>query len=127
MHTGFFDVLHDAADDHVSAVGQRVDIDFGGFFQELVDQHRARGAHQRCLRHVFLHGVDVVGDHHGAATEHVAGANQHGQSDFSGDTRGFFRNKRGAIARLRNFQLIQQGARSGDDLPQGRSIPERCR
>jgi len=41
MNTGFFDVLHDAADHDVRAVGQRVDIDFDRIFQEMVDQHRA--------------------------------------------------------------------------------------
>ncbi len=41
MNTGLFDVLHDAADHDVLAVGQRVDIDFDRIFQEMVDQHRA--------------------------------------------------------------------------------------
>ncbi len=92
------------------AIGKRVDIDFRGFFQELVDQHGARGAHQGSLRNIFLHGVDVVGDDHGPATKHVAGANQHGQTDFPCNSGSFFRHKRGAVAWLGNFQLIEEAA-----------------
>ena len=41
MDAGFFDVLHDAADDYVFSVGERVDVDFDRVFEEVVDQHRA--------------------------------------------------------------------------------------
>ena len=34
------DVLHDAGHDHLLAVGNGVDVDLGGVFQEAVDQHR---------------------------------------------------------------------------------------
>ena len=88
MHAGFFDVLHDAADDHFGAVGEGVDVDFGGFFQKLIDEHGTRGTHHGGLRYVFLHGIDVVGDDHRPAAENVAGANQHGQADFARDPRG---------------------------------------
>jgi hypothetical protein len=40
VHAGFLDVLHDAGDQHVLAVGERVHVDFGGVFEEAVDQHR---------------------------------------------------------------------------------------
>ena len=45
VHASFFDVLHDSADDDSMAVGERVNVNFGGFFEELIDQHRTRGAH----------------------------------------------------------------------------------
>src|SRR2546422_4462948 len=37
---------------YVRAVGQRVHVHLGSGFQELVDQHWPRRAHQRRLRHV---------------------------------------------------------------------------
>ncbi len=40
MNAGFFDVLHDSADDDVFAVGERVDIDFNRVFEKVIDQHR---------------------------------------------------------------------------------------
>ena len=110
MHAGFFDVLHDAADNHIRAVGERVHVHFRGFFKELVDQHGARRAHQSGLRHVVLHGVDVIGDDHGTAAEHVARAHQHRQTNFPGYTRGFLGNQRRRVARLRNLQFFKKAA-----------------
>ena len=83
VDAGLFDVFHDAADDHIFAVGERIDVDFGGFLEELVDQNGPRRAHQRGPRDIFLHRVEIVGDDHGAATQHVTGAHQDGQSDLA--------------------------------------------
>ena len=44
MHAGLFDVLHDAADVHLVAVRQGVDVDLDGVFQELVYEDRVVGA-----------------------------------------------------------------------------------
>ena len=41
VNAGFFDVLHDSADDDVFAVGERVHVDFDRVFEEVIDQHRA--------------------------------------------------------------------------------------
>ena len=43
MHAGLLDVLHDAADDGISAVGDGIHIHFDGIFQKFVDQHRMLG------------------------------------------------------------------------------------
>ncbi len=110
MHAGFFDVLHDAADDHAVAVGEGVHINFGGLFEELIDEHGASRAHQRGLRDVFLHGVGVVSDDHCTSAENVAGADEYRQANFAREARGFFRDKCGRVARLRNFQFVEQPA-----------------
>src|ERR1700687_927801 len=112
MHAGLLDVLHDAADDDIGAVGERVNVHLGGFFEELVDEDGAGGSHHGGLRDIFLHGVDVVGNDHGAATQDVAGANEDGKADFTGHARGFFGHERGTIARLRNAQLVEQTAKA---------------
>ena len=44
MDAGFLDVLHDAGDEDVLAVGEAVDIDFDGVGQIAVEQQRALGA-----------------------------------------------------------------------------------
>ena len=41
MNAGFLDVLHDAGDEGVLAVGETIDVDFGGIGQIAVDQQRA--------------------------------------------------------------------------------------
>ncbi len=52
MHAGLFDVFHDAADQHVLAVADRIDVHLDGQIQKAIQQHRA------VIRH--LHGVDHV-------------------------------------------------------------------
>ena len=44
MNARFFDVLHDAGDQNIFAIAQRIDIDFSGILEESIDQHRARSA-----------------------------------------------------------------------------------
>ena len=103
MHAGLFDVFHDAANHHIVAVGDGVHVHFGRFFQELIDQHGTRRTHQRRLRHIFLNGIQIVGDHHGAPAQNVTRAHQDREANIRGDPRGFFRHQRRTIFRLRNF------------------------
>src|SRR5580692_7938988 len=111
VHPGFFDVLHDAANDDIFPVGESIDIDFRGFFEKLINQNRPRGAHHRGLCDVLLHRVYVVGDDHGAPAENVAWADKNRHADFGGNARRFFRNQRGAVAGLRYLQFFEQTAK----------------
>ncbi len=92
------------------AVRERVHVYFGRLFQELIDQYRPRRAHERCLRDIFLHSVHVIGDHHGAATQHVTRPHQHRQTNFGGNARRLFGHQRGRVSRLRDSQFLQQAA-----------------
>ena len=40
MHAGLFDVFHDACDQHLLAIGDRIHVHFDGIVQEAVEQHR---------------------------------------------------------------------------------------
>ena len=40
MNAGFFDVLHDRADDRDLAVGDAIDIHLGRVFEKAIDQDR---------------------------------------------------------------------------------------
>ena len=81
MDAGFLDVFHNAADVQLLAVKQRIDIDFDGILQELIDQQRggqtARdhsiglGLGKRAI-HVLVELLVVINDFHAAATENVA-------------------------------------------------------
>ena len=109
VHAGFFDVLHDAGDQHgAGGIGKRVDVHFGGVFQEPVDQHRAVLREDHRLLHVAAHGVFVVGDHHGAPAQHVAGAHQHREADGARHRAGLFHVGRRAVRGRRNLQVVQQ-------------------
>ena len=86
MHARFLDMLHDAADVEFLAVEQRIDINFDGVLQELVDKQR--GGQTPGDDHIGLRLVErtadvlfelviVVHDFHTAAAEHIARADQH--------------------------------------------------
>src|ERR1700740_1001242 len=103
-------MLHDSADDHAVAIGEGVNVNLGGFFEELIDEYGAGGTHACGLRNVFLYGVGVVSNDHGASPKNVAGANENGQANFGGEPRGFFWHESGRVARLGNFQFVEQAA-----------------
>src|SRR3546814_9488116 len=46
MYTGFLDVLHDAADHDILAVGECIGVDLDGVVEEAVEQYR-RSAERR--------------------------------------------------------------------------------
>ncbi len=90
MHTGLFDVFHDAADVQLVTVEQRVDVDLDRVLQELVDEQRRRQApgHHRVglgfverAVHILFELRVVVDDFHAAAAEHVARAHEHRVAD----------------------------------------------
>ena len=78
VDAGLLDVLHHAGDDHLVAVGDGVDVDFRGFFQEAVDQHRLSLGDQEGGGHETLELGGVVADLHRPAAEHETGPHQAG-------------------------------------------------
>ncbi len=89
VDAGLFDVLHDAGDDDVGSVAEGVHVYFGRVFEEVVDED---GALLRIFdggRHVLADFGVVVGDDHGAAAEHVAGADEDGIADAVCPGQGF--------------------------------------
>ena len=108
MHARLFDVLHDACDQHVFAIRERIHVHFRGVFQKPVDQHRAILREGHRLAHVFAHGVFVVGDHHGAPAQHIAGPHQHGIPDPPRDGACLLRAGRRAVLRRRYAQIVEQ-------------------
>src|SRR6266576_962394 len=108
VDAGFLDVLHDAGDDNVFAVGESVDIDFNSVFEEVVDEDGTVLRVFDCFFHVAADGVFVVGDDHGASTEHIGGTDQHGISDAFGAFNGFFQGGRHGTGRLGNLKFIEQ-------------------
>ncbi len=108
MHAGLLDVLHDAGDQHVVAVAERVHVHFGGVFQEAVDQHRAILREGDRFAHVLAHHLLVVGDHHGAPAQHVAGPHQHRIADARGHRAGLFDAGGGAVVGAGNLQVVEQ-------------------
>src|SRR3546814_5293655 len=72
MHTGFLDVLHDAADHDILAVSKCIDVDLDGVVEEAVEQYRRVIRDLHGLAHVALEIVVIVDDFHCPAAQHVA-------------------------------------------------------
>ena len=75
MHACLLDVLHDASNQHIFAITDRIDIDLDGIIEESIKQYRSivRDFH-RCLHIVFEVSL-VMHDLHRTATEHIRGTN----------------------------------------------------
>jgi hypothetical protein len=72
--------------------------------------------------HVF-----VVGDHHGAAAQHVAGPHQHRIADAPRDRAGFFHAGRRAVGGAGNGKIVEQLAEQLAVFGQVDVLPGRCR
>ena len=100
-------MLQDAADVYLFAIAQGVDIGLNRALQEAVQIHRVVGADARSLAHVIAQMLGIVGDHHAAATQHVARTHQQRVADVRGHGLGLL--KRGCLTRRRihNAQLVE--------------------
>ena len=83
MHARLFDVFHDAADQHVLAVADGIDVHFDGEIQESIEQHRTVVRHLHGVGHVLAQVILVEHHLHGAAAEHVARAHHQRKPDFA--------------------------------------------
>ena len=96
VHAGLLDVLHDAADQHVLAVADRIDVHLDGDVEEPVEQHRAVVGHLHRVVHVGAQVVLVVDDFHGAAAEHVGRPHHQRKADLARQRDGLLLGARGA-------------------------------
>ena len=78
MNTGLLNVFHHTADEHLLAIANRVDIAFNGIVEKSIQQHRRFVADLDCFAHVTFQIALLMHDFHGAATQHIAGANHQG-------------------------------------------------
>ena len=108
MNAGFLDVLHDAGDEDVLAVADRVDIDLDGIGEIAVDQHRAVARDDHRLGDVALELGIVLDDFHGAAAQHIGRADHHGEADALGDLLRFGAGIGDAVLGLAQFQFLEE-------------------
>ncbi len=109
VDAGFFDVLHDGADDGRFAVADAIDIDLGGVFEEAVHEHGAVGRGLDGVLHVVGEFGVAIDDLHGAAAEHEAGAHEAGVADLRGDGQGLLQRGGGAAGGLVEAKVVEQG------------------
>ena len=90
MHAGLFDVLHDAGNVDVCAVGQCVDINFDRANKVTVQQDGVVARHGDGLGHIAFKLFVRTDDFHGAATQNVGWADHQRIAHISGDGEGLF-------------------------------------
>jgi hypothetical protein len=108
VHAGFFDVLHDSHDDHVIAIGDRIDIDLDGIFEESIDQDRLALGDDKGFGDKPIELGVVVADFHGSATEDKAGSDQAGKTDFLYFGSGLLHVSSDAVCRLFEMQFLDE-------------------
>src|SRR5690554_1857279 len=84
MDPGPLDMLHDPADQDISPVADRIDVDLDSVSEERVDQHRMRPAHPDSLFDVTLKFGLVMDDLHRPPAEDVRRPDQHRVADRAG-------------------------------------------
>ena len=117
MDAGLLDMLHDAGDEGVAAVGDAVDVDLDGVGQIAVDQERPLVRHCEFrrpvegggeTRHVAIELGAVVDDLHGPPAQHIGRPDHDRIADLVGDGAGALRAGRDAAARLADPQAVEQ-------------------
>ena len=113
MDAGLLDVLHDGADHGGVAVGDTVDVNFGGVLEEAVDEDGTIGSDVGGVLNVGAKFVVVVDDHHTASAEDEAGADENREANAVCDGDGFVLRNRGASFGLLEADLVEEG---GEEL-----------
>ena len=61
VDAGLLDVLHDAGDDHVLRIAERIDVHLDGVLEEVIDQHRPLLRIFDRLAHVARNCLGIIG------------------------------------------------------------------
>ena len=108
MHARLLDVFHHARHDHVLAVGNCIDVDFGGVFQKTIDQHRLTLGHDERFGNVPFELRLVVANLHRSPAQHETGSDQCGEAHFDRFASGLLHGAGDRVGRLFQTQLFQQ-------------------
>ncbi len=83
-------MLHDAADNNVSAIRDGIDVHFNGGIQEMVEKNGCVITGLHGFTHVAFKLLLVVYDFHRAAAQNIRGANYQRVADARRARDGFF-------------------------------------
>ena len=85
-----FHVFHDGADNGVLAIADAVHVEFGGVFEEAIDKDWLAFANGGGFFHELAEVLFLIDDHHAAAAENEARANENRVTDLIDNGEGFF-------------------------------------
>ena len=108
MDTGALDVLHDAGDQDVLAVGNDIHFQFLAH-EVLVHQHRVFDLAGENDLHIGPHVLVIVSDDHVLAADDVGGAQQHGIAQLMSGVQRLLHTGDGPALRPLDREPLQQG------------------
>ena len=106
MNTGLLNVLHDAADDHICAVADGINIDFNGSVEEVVQQYRAVVGDQYRTAHIAHQLVFTENNFHGSAAQHIRWPNHQRVTNLAGRNDTLFKTPNSGVFRLLEAQAL---------------------
>ena len=129
MDAGLLDMLHDAGDEDVGAVAERVDVDLDRVDEIAVEEQRILAQHRIDLpglvvgiarldlrwhqtgkgpEQIIVEAALVVQDRHGAAAQHVRGPRDERQAEVGGDVARLLDGIGDAVLRLAQAEFLDQ-------------------
>ncbi len=108
MNPRLFDVLHNARNNTIAAVANRIDVDLGGPFEETIKQHRLPLRDDESLGRKLFELLLVVTNLHRAATEHKTRTYQKRITNLCRHATGLIHRASDAIRWLLEVQAFQQ-------------------
>ncbi len=101
-------MLHDPGNENIGAIGQCIDIDFYGVGEIAVDEDRALAGHDHRLGHIALKLDGIAHDLHGAAPQHIGGADDNRVADPFGNLASLGGRFGDAVQRLLKVEFLQE-------------------
>ena len=108
MDPRLLDVLHDAADQHLVAVADRIDIDLDRIVEEPIEQHRAVVRDLHGIGHVGAQVVLVKDDLHGTTAEHIGRSDHQRETDLAGERERLRLGAGGGVGGLSQSELLHE-------------------
>ena len=109
MNAGFFDMLHDAADNGGVSVGNGIHIHFNGIFQKFIDQYRMIWRCGDSQQGKVFEFFGVIDDLHGPSAQNIGRPDNDRISDGFSNRSCFGHGGCGAVFRLDQSQLMEHG------------------
>ncbi len=112
MDAGFLDMLHDAGHIYFISVRKRVNVNFDGMLQKLVDQDWMLGLFGHLLLKIGRKLVIVINHGHGPAAKHIAWTHDHGIGNSPGNGLRLLQIHGRAVGRLQKAEFFNQGLKA---------------
>ena len=99
-------MFHDATNIDISAIAQRININFDGIIEKAINQHRVGSRYNNRITHIAFKIGDLVNDFHRPPTKNIGWPDDNWQADTVNNRAGLFCRMGNAIFGLQQIQLL---------------------